>query len=109
MSLRHVCLSLIKFDRITIWNAILKEFKPTLPAVKHSKLSLRNLFVLLIFHVTFFGQTQAQDIQNNLPSGQTLEDFFSSAINFNPRLKVVRGQLDVSSARLDVATGQMLP
>ena len=73
------------------------------------KLSFRNLFVALIVLAVFLGQNQAQNIQNNLPRGETLEDFFSSAINFNPRLKAVRGQLGVSSARLDVANGQLLP
>ena len=71
------------------------------------KLTLRNMFVLLTIQSTLFGQTQ--NTSNTLPHGQTLEDFFSSAITFNPRLKAVKGQLDVSSARLEVANGQLLP
>ena len=105
----HAHIAFSKFDTITIWNVILKKITPTRPAVKRPNLLLRALFAIIIVQAFLLGQLQAQVTQNNLSSGQTLEDFFSSAINFNPRLKVARGQLDVSSARLDVANGQLLP
>jgi len=70
---------------------------------------LHVLFVVLSLQITIVSRTEAQETQNAFPSGRTLEDFFSSAIRFNPKLKAAKGQLDASSARLDFATGQLLP
>jgi outer membrane protein len=70
---------------------------------------LHVLFVILSLQINIVSRTEAQETQNAFPSGRTLEDFFSSAISFNPKLKAAKGQLDASSARLDFATGQLLP
>lgn len=41
--------------------------------------------------------------------GSTLEDFFSAAIEYSPRLKIAEERLNIGSARTRGATGQLLP
>lgn len=43
------------------------------------------------------------------PAGTTLEDFFTAALDYNPALKAAQARLDMGDARVDVATGQLLP
>ena len=41
--------------------------------------------------------------------GQTLEDFFTSAMEYSPRLKIAEEQWNIGKARKRAATGQLLP
>ena len=41
--------------------------------------------------------------------GSTLEDFFTAAVNYSPALQAARARWDIGEARVDVATGQLLP
>ena len=41
--------------------------------------------------------------------GQTLQDFFSAALDFSPRLRIAEENLNIGSARRSAATGQLLP
>ncbi|MGM0633963.1 MAG: TolC family protein, partial [Pseudomonadota bacterium] len=42
-------------------------------------------------------------------TGQTLEDFFTSALDFSPRLRIAEDRLDIGRARRRGANGQLLP
>ena len=44
-----------------------------------------------------------------LATGETLEEFFSAAIDYSPRLRAVEENLNVVSARKRMATGNLLP
>lgn len=46
-----------------------------------------------------------------LPSGQgrTLEDFFTSAMEHSPRLRIAEDQMEIGAARRRAANGQLLP
>ena len=50
----------------------------------------------------------AADDSSSLP-GSTLEDFFTAAINFSPRIRIAEENLNISSARRRAANGQLLP
>ncbi|MCB1670476.1 MAG: TolC family protein [Gammaproteobacteria bacterium] len=52
-------------------------------------------------------QFDSLGITNEL--GFTLEDFFTSAIDFSPELQIAREQLQIGSARKRAATGRLLP
>ena len=41
--------------------------------------------------------------------GETLEDFFSAALDYSPRLRIAAENLNIGSARLSAANGQLLP
>jgi outer membrane protein len=41
--------------------------------------------------------------------GSTLEDFFTSAINFSPELRIAEENLNIGGSRKKVANGQLLP
>ncbi|MCH7816364.1 MAG: TolC family protein [Proteobacteria bacterium] len=41
--------------------------------------------------------------------GNTLEDFFTAAINYSPRLRIAQENLNIGSARKRAANGQLLP
>ena len=41
--------------------------------------------------------------------GRTLEDFFTAAINYSPKLSAARERWNIGSARVDRANGQLLP
>lgn len=43
------------------------------------------------------------------PLGYTLEDFFNAALNYSPALKAAQARWDGGDARVDFATGQLLP
>ncbi len=44
-----------------------------------------------------------------LATGETLEEFFSAAIDYSPRLRIAEENLNVVSARKRMATGNLLP
>ncbi len=46
---------------------------------------------------------------SNQASGSTLEQFFTAAINYSPRLRIAEESLNIGSARKRAATGQLLP
>ena len=67
--------------------------------------------------VGLFGIT-AQSTAAELPSlgssnapvvGETLQDFFSAALDFSPRLRIAEQNLNIGAARRSAATGQLLP
>jgi len=41
--------------------------------------------------------------------GQTLQDFFSAALDFSPRLRIAEENLNIGAARRSAANGQLLP
>jgi len=43
------------------------------------------------------------------PLGNTLEDFFTAAINYSPGLRAAQERWNIGDARVDFATGQLLP
>lgn len=47
--------------------------------------------------------------EDPLPVGETLEEFFSAAIDYSPRLRIAEENLNVVSARKRMATGNLLP
>ena len=60
----------------------------------------------------------AQSAAADLPSlgssnapvvGETLQDFFSAALYFSPRLRIAEQNLNIGAARRSAATGQLLP
>ncbi len=46
---------------------------------------------------------------NGLVEGSTLEDFFTTAIEYSPTLRIAEENLNISSARERMARGQLLP
>ena len=50
----------------------------------------------------------AADNTSSLP-GSTLEDFFTAAVNFSPRIRIAEASLHISSARRRAANGLLLP
>lgn len=48
-------------------------------------------------------------IQASSNDGQSLEDFFSAALEFSPRLKIAKEGFHIGSARRRAASGQFLP
>ena len=51
----------------------------------------------------------ASDFSVNGGAGVTLEDFFTAAINYSPKLKIAEENLNISGARQRAATGRLLP
>ena len=43
------------------------------------------------------------------PAGNTLEDFYTAALNFSPQLKIARERWNIGSARKDQNNGRLLP
>jgi len=41
--------------------------------------------------------------------GETLQDFFSAALDFSPRLRIAQQNLNIGAARRSAASGQLLP
>ena len=41
--------------------------------------------------------------------GETLQDFFSAALDYSPRLRIAEENLNIGAARRSAATGQLLP
>ena len=49
------------------------------------------------------------DSSNAPVVGETLQDFFSAALDFSPRLRIAEQNLNIGAARRSAATGQLLP
>ena len=64
-----------------------------------------SLFLLLI---NLLNPSIFADESTLLP-GSTLEDFFTSAINFSPELRIAEESLNIGGARRRAANGQLLP
>lgn len=64
-----------------------------------------SLFLLLInlLNPSIFAD------ESTLLLGSTLEDFFTSAINFSPELRIAEESLNIGGARRRAANGQLLP
>jgi outer membrane protein len=43
------------------------------------------------------------------PTGNTLEDFYTAALNYSPELKIARERWNIGSARKDQSNGRLLP
>ncbi|MBT8147763.1 MAG: TolC family protein [Gammaproteobacteria bacterium] len=73
------------------------------------------LFSLVLFGLLVNWTPSAlSQLESSIPAatnslGFTLEDFFTSAINYSPALQIAREQLDIGSARKRAATGRLLP
>jgi outer membrane protein len=48
-------------------------------------------------------------VERQNPPGESLQDFFTAALAYSPRLRIAEESLNISSARLRQATGQLLP
>ena len=66
------------------------------------KIALVPILILGAFSQVIFAQN------SGLP-GVTLEEFFNAAIEFSPELQIASENLNISSARKQAATGQLLP
>ena len=44
-----------------------------------------------------------------LTTGESLEDFFTAALDYSPRLRIAEESLNIGAARKQAATGQLLP
>ena len=64
-------------------------------------------FVLAIFCLFFLSYIHANEERS--PRGYTLEDFFVSALDFSPDLKIAQENLNIRSARKKAADGLLLP
>ena len=62
---------------------------------------------LCLFSPPAFGAEHSGPSQ--LSVGQTLEDFFTAAIDFSPRLRIAAEELNIGRARDDQAQGQLQP
>ena len=62
---------------------------------------------LCVFAPPAFGAEHSGPSQ--LSVGQTLEDFFTAAIDFSPRLRIAAEELNIGRARDDQAQGQLRP
>ena len=51
----------------------------------------------------------AHAADNSTATGLTLEDFFSAALNYSPRLRIAEERLNIGSARRRAANGRLLP
>lgn len=81
---------------------------------------LRRTAKLVLIYV-FFGASSClvgQTVSNNLPTlhesskiqiGRSLEDFFSAALSFNPKLKIAAERLKIETTRKNFANSQLLP
>lgn len=45
----------------------------------------------------------------NRDTGSTLEDFYTSALEYSPRLKIAQGNLEIGAARKRISKGRLLP
>lgn len=62
---------------------------------------------LFVFPVLVFAAEINQ--LNSAVAGQTLEDFFTAAVEFSPQLRIAEEQLNIGRARDDQASGQLRP
>lgn len=58
---------------------------------------------------TFAAEPTQGSVSTILVEGSTLEDFFTAAIDFSPRLRIAEERWNVGTARKKSATGQLLP
>lgn len=70
--------------------------------------------VTLGFALGFFGLVSAaeplrEDDTVPAPVGITLEEFFTAAIDYSPRLRIAEESLNIGSARIRQSNGQLLP
>ena len=74
----------------------------------------------VLIYVLFWASNYlaAQPVSHNLPVlheashiqiGRSLEDFFSAALDFNPRLKIAAERLKIETTRRNFANSQLLP
>ncbi len=54
-------------------------------------------------------ELEEQAVTRILIQGSTLEDFFTSALDYSPELRISRERLNISSARKRAANGQLMP
>ena len=62
---------------------------------------------IFVFPVLVFAAEIKQS--NSAIGGQTLEDFFTAAVEFSPQLRIAEEQLNIGRARDDQASGQLRP
>ena len=67
----------------------------------------RSLLIGLLF--TSAASAQTNTVVATGEEGQTLEDFFTAALDFSPRLRIAEDRLDVGQAQRRSVTGQLLP
>lgn len=74
--------------------------------------------LIYIFFIGVSNCVVAQVVSNNLPAldqstqiqvGRSLEDFFSAALDFNPKLKIAAERLKIETSRKNFANSQLLP
>ncbi len=54
-------------------------------------------------------ELEEQAVTRIIVQGSTLEDFFTSALDYSPELRISRERLNISSARKRAANGQLMP
>jgi len=54
-------------------------------------------------------EIEEQQVTRIIVQGSTLEDFFTSALDYSPELRISRERLNISSARKRAANGQLMP
>lgn len=79
--------------------------------VTHIKNACAGLIILTAFLFVFPVLVFAAEINqlNSAVAGQTLEDFFTAAVEFSPQLRIAEEQLNIGRARDDQASGQLRP
>ena len=79
--------------------------------VTHIKNACAGLIILTSFIFVFPVLVFAAEIKqsNSAIGGQTLEDFFTAAVEFSPQLRIAEEQLNIGRARDDQASGQLRP
>ena len=74
---------------------------------------INRTLIFLLWAIVFILAPAAFSAESSGPSrlsvGQTLEDFFTAAIDFSPRLRIAAEQLNIGRARDDQAQGQLQP
>ena len=77
----------------------------------HLKNACAGLIILTAFIFVFPVLVFAAEIKqlSSAIAGQTLEDFFTAAVEFSPQLRIAEEQLNIGRARDDQASGQLRP
>jgi len=87
-------------------------------AIQNRRNTIRSNCTAIIFFTFLWvaGNTcsgQENSIENTKNTegalGQTLEDFFSAALNYSPELKIAEQQLRIGTARKKIANSRLLP
>ncbi|MDX1491394.1 MAG: TolC family outer membrane protein [Pseudohongiellaceae bacterium] len=76
---------------------------------KRSYIASLSLVFTLGFSGICFAAETTQSADTILLEGSTLEDFFTSALDYSPRLKIAEESMNIGSQRRKAATGQLLP